>query len=244
MEFKIQAEYLKEIFKIASACSNEIRFEFYKSFIKFSVTDTANILLLNMVIPASICDVYNIGDEEKIIACINVSDIVNISKLLLCSVFVIIRNDKIYIDNGKYVFSFDLLKDSVVKKSPKGEYNIDGLFATSLIPVVDFKRFLSVYKKYSDKITLRTRNDGFHAGFNKATIMQYNEYNGLLNTEDHEISKSHFSVEYLCDIFSVLSGIVNITTGIDKPCEIRFKCCDGIGNGYFMLAPRIIGDDE
>ncbi len=111
------------------------------------------------------------------------------------------------------------------------------------LPVEEIKKGVAAAKSISDNISLKISEDGFDLSSKAEGADQANLHlpkDALIDIEIRESARSTYPLEQFSKMINAIkSPNVTIRLGTDYPLDIIFEMANGMGNGRYLLAPRV-----
>lgn len=225
----------KDIINMVYRLQDECFLNFEDDRLHISCVDTANVALINLDIPKSAFESYDMKPMKFGIELNKIKQFCDMSYGYITIEQILDKDTKspesLKLTSGKYSLFLRRINENQIKKEPNIP-NVE-LSASTIIKSSDIRKFFKHVADEKIQINILNgttifKNDNF-----KYTIDNGRITNGNI--------KSFYSGNYLKSLFRDVKGDVIIELSTDHPCKIHLNI-NGIDIGYYLLAPRIETD--
>lgn len=243
LNLKIRIEQLKETIDVIKTLAREAKLKFNKEGASTRAVDAANVAMVSMNLSKDAFDHYEVSDCELGIDLMKFSGIIDMApKGSIVEITLDENTHKLNIKMGDLKFDMSLLDPPSIHKEPKiPDLEMPG---NIIIRGNDFKFGIKGSLKVSEYVIMAADNDKFSmkadGDIDGVTYdVEKEKLVSLTMTGKPEV-KSLFSMDYLTDIMKGMAEKeVTIELGTDYPVKLSFPICEGKGNVYYMIAPRV-----
>jgi len=219
---------------------DEVTLHFKTDGIIVKFVDLANVALVNLTIPTSVFECYDLTEQDIVIKLENLRTSANLTYGFVTISQIADENKTLTMlkfESGKYSSVFKHDADAVVKKEPNEPTMI--WTSKTIIKASDMRKFLTKTSPYYDKIRVHIQNNHSHFYVsNDHDKLTFEIDNGMITVDNNS---SLYNMDYMKRLFKHLKGDVEFSSGNDMPCKISIQV-GGCEIGYYMLAPRIESD--
>ncbi len=238
----VDAVSMVDIFKTLNEFIPEVTLDFTEEGLKISGIDASKVVLINVFLPKSYFDEYDVNGEEKV--GVNLEDLTD----LLSGVT---KNDSLALSGegsmlaieieGEYYRKF-VIPSLQVESVELPQTDLEFPFRTKLITPT-FTEIISGFEDLGAEAVRFKSNDGkltltAYSDVVESTIELSTENGGLLEAEGSD-AESVYGLEYLANTTRLkrASGSMEIRFGTQLPLKLRYEMPQG-GYNDFYIAPR------
>lgn len=243
LDLKIKIESLNETIDAISALTKEAKIDFSSEGISTRAVDPANVAMVSMNLGKDAFEHYEVSNCELGIDLTKFSGILEMApKGSIVELTLDEKTHKLKIKMVDLSFDMSLLDPSSIRKNPKiPDIEMPG---NIVLKGEDFKLGIKASLKIAEYVT-------FMANETKFSMIADGDTDGVTYdvTKEQLVSlsitgkpevKSLYSMDYLNDVMKCMGKKeVEIGLGMDFPVKLSFLICDGKGQVFYMIAPRV-----
>lgn len=246
IEFEINPKYYKEIHNALNAVANECRMEFTKQGVSTTLVCPANVLMGIINIPKKAFESLKVDKTVYIGYKLKLFETASEQTMFLDSPvnhkFSILQEDGL--TEGQLITTARIKHDIFTDKVKL--YDVESIRKKPKVPKVVLPCVFKLLKSTLVKLVKRGKSVRFEVDNGELVCRGDTDWKtNPIAVKSEEKANSNFSNDELKYIVKAIpKNIIEVTMsmGVDYPCTVEFKICDGKVPVKYLLAPRIESD--